>query len=128
MFPMVIPNRALSKADLTKVHTGILAVTLVLTATAPGWAEPAGDPMAGAQKVQTLCSSCHAVGDGALTANDGAPTLPSVAAGRTDPELELWLSDPHGAMPPVNLTRQEIADIVAYIATLRMEGNSPSAR
>ena len=33
-------------------------------------------------------------------------------------QLTAFLTDPHPKMPDMNLTRSEIADIVAYIGTL----------
>jgi cytochrome c len=50
----------------------------------------------------------------------GPPTFPQVArSGLTADQLRAFLSHPHGAMPDLSLTRAEIDDLVAYIATLR---------
>jgi len=95
----------------------ILSIALLVT---PALAERPGDPMVGAQLGQSMCSSCHAVG-ATGRGTDMAPTLPAVAAARNDDDLTLFLADPHGAMPPITLTRQQIADLVAWLGTLRPE-------
>lgn len=89
------------------------------TATLPAIAadRPASAAIGGAL-AQAQCTSCHVV---ATTGGgtDQAPTLPALAAARSDGELAAFLAQPHGAMPPISLTRQEIADLVAYLGTLR---------
>jgi cytochrome c len=55
----------------------------------------------------------------AATIQQGSPSF-RVAAGHLDPgELRTWLTQPHGAMPDLALTRAEIDDLIAYIGTLR---------
>jgi hypothetical protein len=48
-----------------------------------------------------------------------APSFASVAHKiKSSKALTAFLTDPHPKMPDMNLTRSEIADIVAYIGTL----------
>jgi mono/diheme cytochrome c family protein len=46
--------------------------------------------------------------------------LPALLGGkqRTADEIRGWLADPHPPMPNLNLSRQEIDDILAYLESL----------
>ncbi len=69
------------------------------------------------------CSACHVVSGSQDSASADAPSFGHIAAGLEEDadkaSLELFLADPHPVMPNMNLSRQEVADIVAYIASLR---------
>lgn len=68
------------------------------------------------------CGKCHAV-----EANETGPTLdvapPFTSIARmnstTVTSLNVFLSTPHSPMPDFELSRQEIADVSAYILSLR---------
>jgi len=93
-------------------------ISLLLTSVA---ALPAGaDASKGKQLAQQWCANCHIVG-GRPTGNvqQGPPSFPTIARVRTADELRAFLTHPHGAMPDLSLTRQEIDDLVGYIETLR---------
>lgn len=76
-----------------------------------------GNPQRGQVLAQTLCASCH-VAEGAGT--DIAPTLQAVARGKSDEALRASIANPHHAyMPPLDLSRRDIDDIVAYLHELR---------
>jgi hypothetical protein len=48
-----------------------------------------------------------------------AQPFPSLLAGkRSAEEIEGWLADPHPPMPNLDLSRQEINDIMAYLQSL----------
>jgi len=88
---------------------------------ASGVAHPAGaDASKGSQLAQQWCASCHVTG-GRPTGDiqQGPPSFPTIARARTADQLRAFLSHPHGAMPDLSLTRQEIDDLVGYIETLR---------
>jgi hypothetical protein len=57
------------------------------------------------------------------TANDAAPSFLSIAndPDRTPAFLVGWLTNPHPPMPNLSLTNAEIASLVAYLDSLRME-------
>ena len=67
------------------------------------------------------CSSCHLVSrDQTSTAGD-APAFATIAS-RSASEIDAlagFLADPHPPMPDLSLTRAEIRDLLAYIASLR---------
>lgn len=79
----------------------------------------AADVNAGQAITQRWCSNCH-VTDGAQRGQDAAPTLASIAERHAGDQgwLRAWLTSPHPPMPNLNLTRQEIDNVVAYLATL----------
>lgn len=99
----------------------IASVAMVaICAAVPARAQ--GDPEVGRELAQRWCTSCHVVdreGHGA----DAGPALPALLGDgrRTEDELRGWLAAPHPPMPDFNLTRQEIENIVAYLASLAQQ-------
>jgi mono/diheme cytochrome c family protein len=80
----------------------------------------AADPVAGKRLVEQWCINCHVVG-ASDRGTDAAPALPTIAQQQKgkDPQwVKAWLQAPHPPMPNFNLSRQEIDDIAAYLATL----------
>lgn len=100
-------------------------MTLTLTlAVAPAMvpassARAAGDPDAGRDLAVTWCSSCHLVEQESVAATQARP-LAAVARDRrwTADALRGFLARPHGGMPDLYLTRQEIENLAAYIDSL----------
>jgi mono/diheme cytochrome c family protein len=84
-------------------------------------AAAAGDAAAGKALAERSCASCHLVSPDQTTATTEAPPFPTIAKRSTEDiaELATFLAAPHRPMPPVSLTRQEIADIIAYITSLK---------
>ena len=93
-------------------------VSLLLTSVA---AHPGGpDTSKGSQLARQWCASCHITGGSpAGKVQQGPPSFHTIAGARTTDQLRAFLSHPHGAMPDLSLTRQEIDDSVGYIETLR---------
>lgn len=86
----------------------------------PGYAER------GRAMAQTHCAGCHAIGFGAKSPYDGAPTFPEIVArGNVDDYAEAFAEGiivPHKGrvvMPEFVLNPQEIEDLLAYMKTLR---------
>jgi len=79
----------------------------------------AADPDAGKRLTQQWCSGCHVVGN-SDRGTDLAPPLPEIAREKgDDPQwIKGWLVAPHPPMPNLNLSRQEIDDITAYLTSL----------
>ena len=78
------------------------------------------DATRGGQLARQWCASCHVTsGDPAGNIQQGPPSFHTIAAARTADRLRAFLSHPHGAMPDLSLTRQEIDALVGYIETLR---------
>lgn len=65
------------------------------------------------------CASCHVVSSDQTKGNSDAPSFSSIADDKLTPKtLKAFLSYPHPKMPDMNLSRNEIGDLVAYIRTL----------
>ena len=82
-----------------------------------------GDPLLGEAIAKRWCADCHTLGDGP-TASDQAPGFRAIARGpRGTPELiRAFLTQPHAPMPQMQLSRNEIENLIAYIRQL---GNRP---
>ena len=99
----------------------LLALTLILTVAA-GSALAAGDAANGERLAAQWCQDCHVTGaKGTPTGTDVAPPFAEIARrpGRDAGWFHVWLSDPHPPMPKVELSRQQIADLIAYLLSLQ---------
>lgn len=106
--------------EMSMIRTGALAVTL-MTASLLSTGAHAADVNQGQKLAKQWCRNCHLVDAEQTAGGDAAPTFASIAetaADRQD-DLRAWLADPHPPMPNLDLTRQEIDDLLAYIESLR---------
>lgn len=93
----------------------------VLPAAAQAQTRP-GDAALGKALALKSCSSCHVVAEGQSQA--GIDGVPAFAALANRPDFSTgaaaaFMQAPHPPMPDLSLTRTEIDDIAAYIASLR---------
>ena len=99
------------------------AMIAALLALAADPALAAGRAEEGKAISQRWCASCHQVSPEQTTASADAASFMTIAQMRATPSalaaLEGFLADPHPVMPDMSLTRQEIADLVAYIGSLK---------
>jgi cytochrome c len=104
-----------------KVPRSLWLIPLAALSMAPA-AHAAGDPETGRALAQQWCTACHVV-DLEGHGTDAAPALPVLLSDdlRTADELRGWLAAPHPPMPDLDLTRQEIENIIAYLESLRRE-------
>ena len=106
-----------------------VALAFVAALASFGCAMPAhagGDAARGAVIAKRWCVNCHVVSADQTSAKVDVPTFADIARRRQDDRaLSRFLVDPHPPMPNLNLTRQEIDDVVAYIRSL--DPNAPSA-
>jgi len=79
----------------------------------------------GRELAQLWCASCHVTSANQLTGADQAPAFQEIANDRTktDKKLRVFLLDPHGGMPPLNLSREETNSVIAYINSMRPQKN-----
>jgi mono/diheme cytochrome c family protein len=86
-----------------------------------GTTQAAGDAEAGHKLAQLWCTSCHIVDAPAHGAGaDTAPPFPTIARQHRDRAwIRAWLAAPHPPMPNLNLSRQQIDDVLAYLDSLR---------
>ena len=109
------------------------AAMLTLTASAAPPASAAqerSDPAAGKGLAQAVCANCHLVAEGQRQAPmDSLPSFDAVAndPAMTDARLRSFLNRPHPPMPNIELSRQQIEDLVGYLVSLR-RARSPAAR
>ena len=128
---------------MSKIFT-IIALTLILagcdssflqeedmgggdeTSTFP--TDTKGDPASGEQIAYTWCTTCHATAAG-RQGSDVGPAWSTIAVNRekTDDYLRVFLTNPHGQMQGISLTRQQINDVIAYIRTLGGRSNDPDS-
>jgi len=100
----------------TRLVGGALTM-LAFAASSPG--AFADDAAKGEIIARRWCAACHVVAADQALANSDAPTFASIARRREgSKKLKAFLTDPHPKMPDMNLSRSEIADIVAYIGRL----------
>lgn len=101
------------------------ATSALLLAALTAFAQPAaterfrGDPVAGRAIALRWCVSCHTL-PGVASGSDVAPSFRAIALDRSKDadHLRGFLSHPHWPMPPLQLGRTEIENIVAYLAEL----------
>ncbi|MGE4219233.1 MAG: cytochrome c [Alphaproteobacteria bacterium] len=91
----------------------IVGAVLLAAAAAPA---QAADAEAGARLAQQWCSGCHSIGG--KPGPDAAPPLPP-GPSRDAEWVRGWLHAPHPPMPDLQLGRQQVDDLVAYLETLR---------
>ncbi len=78
-----------------------------------------GDAARGEADARRWCASCHLL-EGQAKATDTVPAFATIAH---DPHkgpdyLRAFLANPHPPMPPLQLSRSEIEDLVAYFGEL----------
>lgn len=79
---------------------------------------PAADTANGERLARRWCAECHVVAPDQTRGQADAPTFASISAGRRVPEITMFLHQSHPRMPDMNLSRDEIADLIAYMHTL----------
>lgn len=100
----------------------LLALAAVATMPRPVAAAEYGDAKRGAEIAGRLCSNCHAVPDAIQpSAADAAPPFIAIAErpDLTEAALQTTLTAPHGPMPTATLSRQERADVITYLLSLK---------
>ncbi len=96
----------------------MISVLLTLVAASPAFA--ASDMIEGKKIAKRWCAACHVISPEQQTqASVDVPSFCDIAQRKSGEQLKIFLIDPHPKMPDMSLTRQEIADIVAYIESLK---------
>lgn len=113
----------------------VAAVSCLLTLIACTPAAPTGEQVAaeapvapaavyrGAAIAGQVCAQCHDIGGSGPEIYAGAPTFRSVVENpaTTAESLTTWLNSSHPKMPHYLFPENEVADLVAYILSLRQE-------
>jgi|SRR5450631_2248607 mono/diheme cytochrome c family protein len=98
-----------------------IGAAIIATAGWSGSLAMAADADHGAELAKRWCATCHLVDGDQKQAS--ADVLPFAAIARkpdfTPEKLTSFLLEPHPKMPNFSLSRDEAADITAYIGTMR---------
>ena len=88
-------------------------------------AAQAADAAHGELLARQWCAGCHAVGAAEAPTRDVQPSFVSIARRpvTTEDALRSWLNAPHPNMPDFELSRNNIADLAAYIRSLAPPAN-----
>lgn len=108
------------------IGTGKFATaSLISTALiAAGPVTPKPDPIHGRQLAESLCSNCHLVGTGEQTeALADVPSFREIAdkEAQTAGAIMARIVLPKHPMPQIPLAKNELADLSAYILSLRQK-------
>lgn len=91
-----------------------------VAATSPATAQ---DRVNGESIAKTWCAGCHVINGSSpqFGRTDAIPSFSAVAdmPSTTAISLRIFLSTPHARMPDYNLTQREVADVSAYILSLK---------
>jgi mono/diheme cytochrome c family protein len=98
-----------------------IQVLIVAIAGLTGPCAMAADADHGSDIAKRWCAACHVVDADQKQANADAPPFAVIAhkPDFTPEKVAFFLLDPHPKMPNFPLSRNEAADIAAYIGTLR---------
>jgi mono/diheme cytochrome c family protein len=96
----------------------IAALLSSIFAVVLGDAAAAADAAQGQTLAKRWCAACHIVASDQQKGSTQAPPFSAIAdkPGFDEGKLALFLLDPHPKMPDMNLSRNEAADLAAYIA------------
>jgi cytochrome c len=104
----------------------LVAVTSVFAMSVGPMAKdlPPPSPVKGHELALRLCAGCHLIdGSDTTTLPAGIPTFRGIAnkSGQTGQHITDKLIKPHLPMPDVQLSREEIQNIISYLETLRTD-------
>ncbi len=104
--------------------TTVPLLTAILLAGPPSHVAPQdiGDVTTGRHLAEIWCSICHVVVPTQQRgSSNGAPTFAAIARMKSTMPLSLraFLQTPHSRMPDLQLSRDEIDDVAAYILSLQ---------
>ena len=78
----------------------------------------AADPAQGERLARRWCAECHVVAPNQTSARVDAPSFASISANRRVPEISAFLRADHPQMPDMSLSRDEIANLIAWMQSL----------
>lgn len=99
--------------------TRLVLAAAVLMAASPAWSQSVGN---GEQLARAVCAPCHVVAPGVGGGGSGdGPPFAAVAAmtSTTGLALTAFLQTSHGKMPNITLSADDIANLAAYILSLK---------
>ena len=102
-------------------HPLVLLMAAALAATVGSSASYAADADHGADLARRWCATCHVVGGDQKQASADVPPFTAIAkkSDFSSEKITSFLLEPHPKMPSFPLSRDEAADIAAYIGSMR---------
>ncbi len=100
----------------------ILGAVIAVSDHSSAAAQNFGDADKGHRFAREVCASCHSIEKGALhSVEPFAPTFETIAKtpGMNERALSIFMRTPHPTMPNLVLSDDEIADVFAYITSLK---------
>jgi mono/diheme cytochrome c family protein len=97
-------------------------IALIVTWTIADTSAFAADANNGERLAHRWCAACHVVSaTQRQSTTDQAPPFATIAKtpGFNASQIALFLLDPHPKMPDMGLSRNDAADLAAYITTLK---------
>jgi mono/diheme cytochrome c family protein len=93
----------------------------VFVAALGGTAALGADAGKGLQIARRWCASCHTIEPSQRTGSEAVPPFATIARmpNLDASKIALFLLNPHPKMPDMSLTRDEAANLAAYIVTLK---------
>ncbi|MEQ1612576.1 MAG: cytochrome c [Hyphomicrobiaceae bacterium] len=121
MFALVVAAAGLAPMAAT-------AQTAPIPPAKDGLELEAPSPERGLAFAQKFCSNCHLVEGGtSATVQAGIPSLRGLAnkPGQNGERIRNVLINPHPPMPDMQVSSQEILDVLSYLETLRTDKSVP---
>ncbi len=110
-------------AKVAALASALIATVLLLAGHAAGAPLPGQpDPQSGKALAEKLCTNCHLVGSAQQEhAVVDVPSFHEIAnqQAQTEGEIIAHIMLPKHPMPQIPLTKSELADLAAYIMSLR---------
>jgi len=108
------------------IVAGFSLVGSCLAAAGPVTSAP--DPVRGKSLAERICSNCHLVSGEQKQANVDIPSFQEIAdkSGQTAGAIMAHIVLPKHPMPTIPLTKSELADLAAYIMSLRDPEERPN--
>jgi mono/diheme cytochrome c family protein len=109
----------MNKNTAPKARSTLIAAAILIGFA--GGAAHAADADNGRRLAERWCAACHIISPDQHRGNTDAPPFSQIARipGFDASKITLFLLDPHPKMPDMGLTRNEAADLAAYIASQR---------
>jgi mono/diheme cytochrome c family protein len=106
---------------MLQIRSGIVCIALMVSTGGT----MAQDIVAGARIARTQCSSCHQISNEPGAKAGIAPSFVDITniKGTTQLSIEVFLSTTHEKMPNYVLGQEQIANVAAYIISLRGTGS-----
>ncbi|MGN6572669.1 MAG: cytochrome c [Pseudolabrys sp.] len=106
---------------MTRTRAVLIFLVVAASATFAATAAGAADAGHGEVIATRWCAACHAVSPSQTQASTQSPPFSEIARKPTfdAAQLALYLLLPHPRMPDMGMSRDEAADLAAYIAAQR---------